>query len=154
MAQQIKVGNCYAIPLPDGKYGYCQYVLRNEMLGYLIQVFDRITDQPLSSAEELRGVGNMFPPVFVGLPASVKRGRWKYIGYLPVEDFHFPQFRAIGGALKPGTYENWWIWDGKQERFIGKLPNELRSLELRVVWGDELLEERIQTGKDPHAEMQ
>jgi hypothetical protein len=154
MAQRIKIGNCYIIPLGDGKYAYCQYVHRHELLGALIRVFDRTTAQPLSSSEELRDAGTMFPPVFVGLYASVNSGRWKYLGYLPVGNFEFPKFRTlVGGPLKPGTYENWWIWDGKGDHFIGKLPTKLRSLELQLVWGDELLEERIQTGKNPYGEV-
>ena len=49
-------------------------------------------------------------------------------------------------GTKPGTYDTWWIWDGKKETKIGKLPEHLRSLELKCVWGDEALEERIVAG--------
>ena len=148
MTPRIKLGDCYAIPLPGGRYGYCQYVQWNKQMGCLVRVLDRITAEAVATVAELANAGNMFPPVFVGLHASVKSGRWKCIGNLPVSDFPFPLFRATG-ATKAGIHENWWLWDGQNERFIGKLPKELHKLEQRAVWGDELLEERIATGKDP-----
>jgi len=121
-------------------------------MGCLIRVFDLITTQPVTEVDGLRGLRALFPPVFVGLRASVQSGRWKYIGSLPVASFDFPMFRATG-ATKPGTYESWWLWDGKKEWFIGRLPEELRGLEQRAVWGDELLEQRIATGTDPFAKV-
>ena len=151
-ASRITVGDCYEIPLPDGRYAYCQYIRWNEQLGYLIRVLDRVTEAPVSSVDQLRGAGEMFPPVFVGLPASVKSGRWKFVGTLPVAEFTFPMFRATS-ATKPGTYNNWYLWDGQKQRFIGRLPPELRSLEIEQVWGDELLEERIASGRNPFAEI-
>jgi hypothetical protein len=57
-------------------------------------------------------------------------------------------------ATKPGTYDNWWIWDGEKDRFVGKLPKKLRSLEHKFVWGDERLEERIASGRNPFEEIQ
>jgi hypothetical protein len=145
------VGDCFQIPLPGERFAYCQYVRWSEKLGYLIRVFDLISDEPLP-VESLRSCKELFPPVFVGLKASVASGRWKRIGLLEVGDFAFPTFRCTS-SMKPGTYENWWLWEGGEPRFIGKLPPELRSLEIELVWGDELLEQRIATGKNPFAEV-
>jgi hypothetical protein len=155
MAQHIKIqiGDIFEFRIPGDRYAYCQYVHWNEQDGYVVRVLDKITDRPVSSVGELSDAGDLFPPVFVGLRTSVSSGRWKQIGNAAVKDFRLPQFRAIA-VRKPGTYENWWLWDGKTERFIGKLPPELRSLDLRQVWGDELLEERIATGRDPFAGVQ
>jgi hypothetical protein len=49
-------------------------------------------------------------------------------------------------GTKPGTYDDWAIWDGLKTIKIGRLPVEYRSLELKCVWGDEGLEERILQG--------
>jgi hypothetical protein len=144
MAQRIKLGDFFEIPLPDGRFAYCQHVNRNDQLGFLVQVLDRISGYSLKF-ENLEGAKPLFPPVFVGLRASVTSGRWKRIGNKPVIDFKFPLSRATS-ATKPGTYRNWWLFDGQTQRFIGALPAELRSLEVEVVWGDELLEHRIATG--------
>jgi hypothetical protein len=128
-----------------GKWAYCQYVQHNQELGYLVRVFDLITSEPLSSAEKLEGANLLFPPVFVGLRASVRTGRWKQIGKFPVKGFEFPTFRQTMGT-KPGIYHDWHIWDGKRTVKIGNLPKHMRSLELELVWGDEALENRIVDG--------
>jgi len=119
-------------------------------MGCLVRIFNRTTTDVLTSGEDLKRAEEMFPPVFVGLPISVRKGRWRFIGNIPVRDYPIPAFRATS-ATKPGTYKNWWIWDGQKDQFIGKLPTGLRSLELKCVWGDELLEDRIATGKNPFA---
>jgi Immunity protein 26 len=141
----VRLGDYFRIPLPDGRWAYCQFVHKNDKLGTLVRVFDRITSKPLDSTAELEGAGLLFPPVFVGLLASVGSGRWVRIGNMPVEDFVFPTFRQAMGT-KPGTYHDWRIWDGKRTVSIGNLPEHMRSLELKQVWGDEGLEERIVTG--------
>lgn len=115
-------------------------------MGFLVQVFDRISDRPLR-VEDLAGAKPLFPPVFVGLRGAVNKGRWKRIGNKAVTDFKFPLFRATS-ATKPGKYDNWWLFDGQSQRFIGTLPAELRDLEVEAVWGDELLEQRISTGQN------
>jgi hypothetical protein len=147
--ERIQVGDCYAIPLRDKSFAYCQYVCWNKLLGFLVRVFDRVTKEVVP-VKDLERAGELFPPVFVGLRASVKSNRWRRIGSLPLEAFTFPKFRCTA-ILKPGTYENWFLWDGEAEQFIGKLTPEQRGLELRVVWGDELLEDRIETGTNPYS---
>ena len=146
MVVRIKLGDYFQIPLPDGRFAYCQHVNWNEQMGFLVHVFDRISDHPLK-VDEFSGSMPLFPPVFVGLRAAVNSGRWKRIGNQPVTDFKFPMFRATS-ATKPGKYENWWLFDGLKQRFIGTLPPDLRTLELEVVRGYEMLENRIATGQN------
>ena len=141
----IEVGDVYRIHLPNDKWTYAQFLQHNDQLGYLIRVLDRITDAPVDSAATLSGAESLFPPVFVGLAATLRSGRWKKIGNLEVKQFVFPKFRNTIGT-KPGVYHDWHIWDGKESRRIGDLPLDLRSLELEMVWGDEGLEERIVAG--------
>jgi hypothetical protein len=145
MAIRLKVGDYFRIPLPGGRWAYCQHVNRNAELGFLIRVLDQITSEPLDSIANLQDVSFLFPPVFVGLQATARSGRWAIIGNGPVNNFEFPKFRQCMGT-KPGTYYDWRIWDGKKTKKIGELPPALRSLELRQVWGDEGLEERIVAG--------
>lgn len=114
-------------------------------MGMLVKVFDRITPEPISSISELEGASELFPPVFVALRGAVKSGGWKLIGNSPVTNFSFPLFKGTS-ATKPGVYDNWYIWDGRQEKRIGKLPAKFRPLEYRLLWGYETLAERIATG--------
>lgn len=144
----LKVGECFEIPLPSGRKAYAQYILRDNRkpggLGTLIQVFDIISDHPVE-LQEVQTAGALFPPVYVGLQATVRSGRWRRIGWLPVSPFEFPLFRRSWGT-KPGTYHDWRIGDGQKWEFVGDLPVACRSLEMWVVWGDELLENRIASG--------
>jgi hypothetical protein len=145
MAIRIKLGDCFEIPLPNGRFAYCQHINRNPTLGFLVQVFSHLSHEPVQSINDLLGQPLMFPPVFVGLQATARDERWKRIGNLPVTSFVFPHFRQTVGT-KPGTYSSWSVWDGEHTRHIGKLPKELRKLELECVWGDQALEERIMAG--------
>jgi hypothetical protein len=146
----IKVGDCFVIPLPDGRHAYGQYLLWDDRnpggLGCLIKVFDLITDEKVS-VEDLARLPRMFPPVYVGLKASIRSGRWRVIGQLPVEDARIPTFRRTIGS-KPGIYHDWKIGDGQNWQPIGDLPPDLRSLEMWLVWSDESLEKRIVTGRN------
>ena len=142
---RIKIGDVFGIPLPDGRYAYCQYLLRKEDFGDLARVFDLLSDTPVLSVEAFKARGLLFPPIFLGLLVPLRHGRWKRIGNLLVENFEFPRFRQ-SMRTKPGVYDDWRVWDGKKEKKIGKLPESLRALELRCVWGDEALEERIMDG--------
>lgn len=148
-ARRPRVGDCFEIPLPDGRRAYGQYI-RDETNdptshGCLVRVFDIVRKQP-AILEELRRVGLLFPPVYVGLWASIGSGRWKVIGSFPVpEDFTYPLFR-YSHHTTPGVYDDWQIWDGREWHKIGKLPEHCRNLEILCVWSDVLLEERIMTG--------
>ena len=142
----LKVGDCFVIGLPDGKRAYGQLVFVDSRMGFLVQIFDLITKEEVP-VETLRTAGPLFPPVFVGLRASIRSGRWRIIGRLPIEEFVFPKFLYTHGT-KPGVYDDWMVWDGGEMTFLGKLPPGLRGLEHKCIWGDELLEERIATGKN------
>lgn len=144
-AKRPQIGEVFGINLPNGKTAYAQYVSWSDELGFLMRVWDLLRDGPILSFQELHNRGFLFPPVFVGLLGTLRLGRWRRMGMLPVLNFTFPKFRYTHGT-KPGTYHDWLIWDGKTTTPIGDLPVDLRSLELKSVWGDEGLEERIVTG--------
>jgi hypothetical protein len=149
MGRSIKPGDCFEIPLPAGKRAYCQFLMMGKY-GPLLKVFNRIDSASSIEAESLQHTDELFPPVFAGLHASVRRGRWRFIGTFPVAPFRFPTFRN-SFTMAHGENDDWWLWDGEKDRFIGRLPVSLRSLELKVTWGDELLEDRIASGDNPFA---
>jgi len=146
-----KIGDYFEILLPDGRRAYGQYVFWDgppnrpaSGLGSLVQIYDVVSHKELS-LDDLRSASLLFPPVFTGLKAAIKSGAWRIVGHLPVEGFIFPKFRSTFGT-KPGVYHDWKIWDGEKETFIGDLPAKYRSLEAKVGWGYQLLEDRIATG--------
>lgn len=146
---RLKIGDCCVIPLPDGRFAYGQFVYFDRVCqyGYMLKVFDLITDKP-ATVRRLEGRKAMFPPVFVGLEAPVATGRWKLIGSMPVENFQYPRFRVCHND-NPGSSHEWELWDGDGFRYLGKLPEKLRKLEYFGIWGGEILEERIATGVNP-----
>ena len=144
MTPTIKVGDVYRIGLPDGRIAYCHVLQVHPDYGYLVRVLNYISDKDVSLTE-LSRVGNLFPPVFVNLVSGIKSGFWENIGSIPVSGFTFPTFR-LSVSTTPGEHTNWWLWDGGARRFIGKLPEELRSLEVELIWSHELLADRIATG--------
>ena len=150
----LKIGDCFVIPLPDGQKAYGQYLLWDDRnpggLGCLVKIFDLITDDEVP-VERLQGMPAMFPPVYVGLKASIRSGRWRVIGRLPTDCVQIPLFRRTLGT-KPGTYQDWRIGNGQNWKAIGDLPPELLPLEMWLVWGDESLEKRIATGRNPFGE--
>jgi len=142
---KIEIGDAFRMPLPNGKSAYCQYIFKHSGFGDLVRVFDHITDAPLGSITEIEMANLLLPPVFVGLVAAVKGGRWTRIGNAPVSGFAFPKFRDTMGT-KPGTYHDWSIWDGKKHSMVGDLPKGMRALELKSIWGCEALADRIVAG--------
>ena len=147
-SRRIKIGDVYQIPLPNGHFAFAQYVYLHSLMGYLVRVFYHIqeTGDTIPSPEQLLASGQRFPPVFVGLVAAVRTGKWRRVGKFPVENFQFPVFRTTSAA-KLGIRDDWQLWDGECYRFVGKLPEEYRSFEIRQVWGLGNLAARIVGGR-------
>ncbi len=144
---RVRVGDCFMIPLPDQRKAYGQYVCRHDWMGPLVQIFAPATDEEVP-LELLEGAKPLFPSVFVSVDGAVADDRWYVFGRLPIEDFVFPKFRYLRRLeTPPGIYHDWWIWDGENDVFVGDLPPEYRSLELREILTIPSLEERIVTGK-------
>lgn len=146
---KIVSGDCFEIPLPDGRLAYCQVMLQHEQMGHMVRVLDRIDTARVLSIDELLAARDLFPPVFV----SIRARRWRRVGRLPVRPFEFPRFRHFLGS-GAGTYLNWRLWDGKTYEFVGALPPALRCLEVDVLWTDVALEARIATGVSGFEEVQ
>lgn len=145
-----RIGDVFAISLPEGRVAYAHYVYRHPEIGTLL-AFKSIIDDGSSSVERIISAANLFPPIFVGLNFPIRQKLWRRIGTGPVGEFTFPRFRksiraAIGGYVA-GVYSDWRLWDGESYQIIGFLPAELRSLECQAVWPSDLVEKRILTGE-------
>jgi hypothetical protein len=81
---------------------------------------------------------------FFPLGAACNRGLVSIVANEPVPDHAaiFPTFRsAVRGP--DGILNDWWLWDGANERRVGELTREMRSLPIRAICNDTLLVERI-----------
>ncbi len=148
--RRAKPGDVLRVPLPDGQFGYLHYVMFDDdfyKAGSLVVALDRITTEPLDSAEPLSGIDWLFGPVYVGIWAGQKMEGWKLIGRLPVTPFEMPSFRYPADDLRPGKKTSWRIISPKGDFYVGERPQEYRNLEMfsgESIWS---IAERIATGK-------
>jgi hypothetical protein len=146
----IKIGDVFEIPLSNGHKAFGQLVYKDKQMGPLIQVFDLIIDRTVDDVQQLKDSEPLFPPVITGINAMVRKGIWKVIGNLPVENFIYPNFIRTLYDTKTGKAGIWFLWDGKRVIRVGeKLSDEHKKLEYLVVWSPFDLVERIETGKYP-----
>ena len=148
MRKKIQVGDILLIPLPDGRFGYGQYIHWNPEQGPLVQVFAQVTATP-ATLDKIKEHLPLFPPVFVGLMFAVNSGRWKILANQKVHNFKHPLFKH-GFPDKSGIICDWQIWNGNEYKRIGPdLPEEYTALELLLGWPPQLIEERIINGLPP-----
>jgi hypothetical protein len=151
---QPRLGDFFAVPLPDGRFGHIQYLRASPDEGELLQVLDVITDQPAKLEVVLRA-GPLFPPVKCFVTAAVRRCAWVYVGHSDIDaNYSRVWFRGSDTAFlrfAPGIYTDWFLWSSaKGAVFIGTLTEEHRELEYDVHWSPESLAKRIVTGENPY----
>lgn len=144
-----KIGDYYALPLSDGRWGHALYVTHEAPWGDFIQVLDIIRDSP-SNIETLIAASALFPPVGTYVARSAKIGRWKYLGNCPTTPVPImPPMRTsprMQCEKRPGQYQDWIVSSSTEWRAVGALPEELRALEVKVPWTAEQIAHRIMTG--------
>jgi len=150
-----KVGDYYAVPLLDGRFGYLQYVHRDRRWGDLVQVFSLITCKEPAALSDLCSASPMFPPVLTAVGVGVQVGGWRLIGSVRrTGEFRFPTFRATNSLLfrmhEPGVYDDWWLWSAGESQFVGRLTSEQRKLEYHLWWAPQELARRIATGENEY----
>ena len=158
--RRVRVLDCFAIPLPDGRFGHCQYAHADEEVGDYLRVFN-IVDHKIHPVEELQHAGLLFPIILTAVKASVEIAGWRFIGRIePREPFHYPSFRGSNAAIfqhTAGVYSDWRIYDGpcwESSRFVGSLTSDLRELEVRAWWAPQDIARRIVEGYNPYADQQ
>jgi len=141
MSKRPKIGDIIEFMLPDGGRGYAQYTHKHKTYGALVRIFQvrsQVTD--ISILEKAQHQFTTFFP----LGAAVKREVVSLVGNLPIRGKfkEFPTFRA-GVPNNQGEVETWWLWDGENEKQVGKLTTEQMKYPIRGVINDTLLVERI-----------
>ena len=145
----IKIGDVFEITLSDGRRAYGQYIFRDK-LGSMIRVFDVITEQSVS-IDQLKKAGQLFPPLFTGLFAAIRKGYWKKIGYFKVDKFVYPNFVGTNYDEKTGKASIWFLWNGERYIRLGNnLPDEYKNIEYLIVWDPHDVVRRIETGEYPY----
>jgi hypothetical protein len=142
----LNVGDCFEIPLSNGRYAYGRYLYWDDNYGPLCEIFSRISDVPIE-VSKLDSSRRLFPPVYIGFGSVLSEGKWRVIGSLPIANFEFPHFRKSFGT-KPGRYDDWIIYDGTKKTVVGFLEPEMADLEFLCGWSPKLLTKRIETGEN------
>ncbi|KSV75938.1 hypothetical protein N185_15950 [Sinorhizobium sp. GW3] len=144
-----EIGDLIEIEVPSGR-AYALFTHSSKMYGALVRVFPGIHQNRPEDVFDLVHHEPLFS-CFFPLSAAVKQGRVAVAGKFRVPDelAAFPVFRA--GMVNPATgkVDNWWLWDGENETRIGHLTPEQRKLDIRGVWNDTLLIERIEKQWNP-----
>lgn len=138
-----KIGDLIEIEVSSG-WAYALFTHSSKMYGALLRVFPGIHPNRSEEASALVHQEPLFS-CFFPLSAAVKQGRVAVVGIVrvPGELAASPVFRA--GMVNPATgkVDNWWLWDGENESRVGSLTPEQRKLDIRGVWNDRLLVDRI-----------
>ena len=144
MSKRARIGDIVEIPLPDSGVGYAQYTHKHRQYGALLRVFQ--VREKIDDITEVFNMRHQFT-TFFPLGAALDREIVRIAGNLPIKDElkMFPLFRT-GVPDKSGVVETWWLWDGENEKRIGKLSPEQMGLPIRGVINDSLLIERICSG--------
>ena len=118
-------------------------------MGHLFQVYDLITEG-IVQIDQLKEAKPLFPPVIVGLRAALRLGLWTIVGWMPVDEFVYPNFVSTLYDQKTGKARIWFLWDGERYIRIGdKLPEKYKKLEYSIVWSPYDVVKRIETGEYP-----
>lgn len=154
-----QIGDVVEIETPKG-LAYAQYTFackEPSVYGALIRVLPGLYDsRPSNFSELVREKERFF--VFFPLGAACNRGIVKIVAYeeIPKGSRGIPLMRSSSryrDKFGKMIEADWWLWDGKEERRIGKLPEKYHDLSLRSIWNDTLLIERIVSGWRPADEV-
>jgi hypothetical protein len=154
-----RIGDVVEIETPKG-LAYAQYTYNYKappVYGALIRVLPDLYDSRPSDFSGLVREKERFS-VFFPLGAACNRGIVKIVAHeeIPTVSRGIPLMRTSSRYRdKSGKMieADWWLWDGKEERRIGKLPEKYHDLSLRAIWNDTLLIERIVSGWRPADEV-
>jgi hypothetical protein len=149
MKKKVQIGDIIEIKTNKG-LAYAQYVLKKEKWGALIRVLEGLFEKRPPHFSKLVENPERFI-TFFPLGAAVNRGIFEVVSNrrVPERFESFPIFRASGNVLANKSEDNWWLWDGEKEWFIGNLTDDLKKLPLRQVINDTLLIDRIENNWTP-----
>ncbi|HYD34963.1 MAG TPA: DUF4259 domain-containing protein [Vitreimonas sp.] len=153
-AKNIKLGDIFEIPLPNGKKAYGHYVWHDDKTGTLIQVFKQTLDQDeVFSLSNFNTKEYLFPAIYTVLKPTLNSGMWKIVENYPATNFSYPGFVATFYNEK-GVAGLWFLWDGDKFVRIGNtLQDEYKKLEFYAVYSPIKVVERIVNGVKPYKDL-
>lgn len=144
-----RIGDIIEIPTPRG-YAYAQYTHKVPSYGELLRILPGLYESRPADVASLSRMRERFH-VFFPLGIATARGIVSIAGTaeIPEQARAFPTFRMAGGQDRSGRIRNWWLWDGREQRYVGQLTPEQCHLSIAEVWNDTLLIERLASRWSP-----
>lgn len=139
------------IETPAG-LSYAQVTHHNDEFGYLLRIlpgtYRTRPDIAALAVKPHRWV------VFYPAEHAVRQRLVHPVGTfgIPLSARAFPLFRAGGLPDRTGHVDEWWLWDGRDEKRIGPLKDEHLDLPIREIVNHEVLVERLLSDWTPRAD--
>ncbi len=144
-------GDCFAIPLADGRWGHAVYAIRALPIGDFVRVLDVVKYEP-ARLDSLKNAKERFPPIASWVEGTAKAGKWKWLGHWAgFAQEEYPIYRMSYKAQlgEPGEFDDWRIVQAEVSTLVGRLKEEQRAIEMLYVWRAEDIAKRIETGVNP-----
>lgn len=147
---KAKPGDIFKIPVESEVY-YLQYLMNDYSLfnSNVVRAFNyksnvnEIIDLKELVQKEVKFIAHTM------IKGGVKLCNWEKIGNIPIDEtFEPPTFRATDDVFSEVKKSNkWFVWKaGEQERKIGKLNNEFKSLPYGTIYHPIDITEWLKTG--------
>lgn len=148
MKPRVKLGDIFEIPLSNRKKTYGQYIFMDKQYGPIVKIFDCIIDQDqIMDCEKVVQSKLLFPPIIMGIFATIREGVWKVVANIKVANFQYPKFLRAMWDPGSGKASKWFIWDGTNSVELGdRVANKYRDLEYLGVYPPDLVVNRIEKG--------
>ncbi len=148
-----RIGDIFEIKTRLG-LAYAQITHRIPSWGQLIRVIDGFFPSRPFDLEDLAMYETRFVTFFPA-DAALSRGIFERVGNasMPSPDQRFPVFKSgIPAQDTRRVGDNWWLWDGKIERRVGRLRSDQKRFPIRQIINDTMLIHRIESGWLPEHE--
>lgn len=145
---RLKLGDIFEIPLSGNRKTYGQYIFMDKRYGPLVRIFNyivKLSDVP--KIEKIIQAPLLFPPIIMGIHATIREGIWKVVGNIKMTDFTYPGFLHPNWDPTTGHASRWSLWNGETTIDLGeKVPGHYKEKECIAVYSYDLVVKRIETG--------
>lgn len=129
MSTRLRVGDVVEIRTKLG-FSYAQYTHRDARWGHLVRLLPFLFQQRPDFHEEILEEKPLYI-IFLPLSRIVKLQIFPVVVNMPIPS-HSKDFPIFRSSNSDGENDDWWLYDGKNKWFVGKLENPEEYPELYV----------------------
>jgi hypothetical protein len=142
---RLRPGDVIEIPTTIG-FAYALYTHKNALMGTLLRVLPGVYEERPQEFDSLITAPDRFL-VFYPLVRGIKLGLVSVATHadVPPQKKSFPVFRT--GVPVDGQIEDWWLWDGDDDLYVGAWRDDLEQYPMRHgIVSDPLLKAWVVSG--------